>query len=106
MVRGFLLSGVDNQIMARSSVDEIPRPYRWILSHVNTIDLLVWNMHLTFFWFFCIIPTLLWLGTSVLWVLIISLWANIASHFAAALVSYEQLTDVHGNLTDDESDRD
>jgi uncharacterized membrane protein len=87
--------------MSRESVEEIPRPYKWILSKVNSIDLLVWNMHFVLFWLICIVPTLLWLSTSVLWVLIISLWANIASHFAGALVSYEELTDTKGNLSDD-----
>jgi hypothetical protein len=38
-------------------------------------------------WCVAIIPTLLWWKDSVLWVALMSLWANIASHFAAYLAA-------------------
>lgn len=34
-------------------------------------------------WMFLLIPTLLWWPNSVLWVLVISLYANFASHLSA-----------------------
>lgn len=38
---------------------------------------------LTLVWVALIIPTLLWWRESVFWVAVMSLWANIASHWAA-----------------------
>lgn len=38
---------------------------------------------LTAVWALLIIPTLLWWNDSILWVLLMSLWANVAAHFAA-----------------------
>ena len=38
-------------------------------------------------WTALIAPTLLWWRDSVLWVALMSLWANIASHVAAALAA-------------------
>jgi hypothetical protein len=38
---------------------------------------------LTLMWALLIIPTLLWWKDSILWVSLMSLWANIAAHFAA-----------------------
>jgi hypothetical protein len=38
-------------------------------------------------WTLLIAPTLLWWRDSVLWVALMSLWANIASHAAAALAA-------------------
>jgi hypothetical protein len=38
---------------------------------------------LTACWFLAIIPTLLWWSESVLWVALMSCWANAAAHFAA-----------------------
>lgn len=35
-------------------------------------------------WTALVLPTLLWWRDSVLWVALMSLWANIASHAAAA----------------------
>jgi hypothetical protein len=36
------------------------------------------------FWVVAIVPTLLWWKDSVLWVALMSLWANIAAHWSAA----------------------
>lgn len=41
------------------------------------------HLVLTAAWILAIPPTLLWWRNSVLWVALMSLWANIASHFAA-----------------------
>ncbi|WP_188188035.1 hypothetical protein [Nonomuraea sp. SYSU D8015] len=41
------------------------------------------HLALTFVWIALIPPTLLWWRDSVTWVALMSLWANIASHFAA-----------------------
>lgn len=38
---------------------------------------------LTVMWFLAIIPTLLWWRESVLWVALMSCWANAAGHFGA-----------------------
>ena len=51
----------------------LTRPRTW--SRVHLV--------LTFAWMVAITPTMLWWRDSVLWVALMSLWANIASHFAA-----------------------
>lgn len=38
---------------------------------------------LTILWALAAIPTLLWWRDSILWVAFMSLWANVASHWAA-----------------------
>lgn len=38
---------------------------------------------LTFVWVALVFPTLFWWRESVMWVALMSLWANIASHWAA-----------------------
>ena len=46
----------------------------------------VWRvLHLSFTvaWLLAVVPTLLWWRDSVLWVALMSCWANVASHFAA-----------------------
>jgi hypothetical protein len=45
------------------------------------------NWALAAVWTALLIPTLLWWRDSVLWVALMSLWANIASHAAAALAA-------------------
>ena len=41
------------------------------------------HLVLTVIWFIAIIPTLIWWKDSVLWVALMSCWANAAGHFAA-----------------------
>jgi hypothetical protein len=41
------------------------------------------HIGLTIFWALAAIPTLLWWRDSILWVAFMSLWANVASHWAA-----------------------
>lgn len=38
---------------------------------------------MTVIWVMLTIPTLLWWRTSILWVLIMSLWANASTHWGA-----------------------
>jgi ABC-type bacteriocin/lantibiotic exporter with double-glycine peptidase domain len=38
---------------------------------------------LTLVWVVLVLPTLFWWQESVMWVALMSLWANIASHWAA-----------------------
>lgn len=54
-------------------VAALTRPRTWARVHLV----------LTAAWVLAITPTLLWWRDSVLWVALMSLWANIASHFAA-----------------------
>lgn len=41
------------------------------------------HLVMTFVWGILLIPTLLWWRQSVLWVALMSVWANLASHFSA-----------------------
>ena len=34
-------------------------------------------------WIFLIVPTLLWWKDSVLWIAVMSIWANVMGHFSA-----------------------
>jgi uncharacterized membrane protein YdbT with pleckstrin-like domain len=36
----------------------------------------------TVVWLVLVIPSLLWWSHSILWVILLSVWANVASHFA------------------------
>lgn len=51
----------------------LARPRTWATVHLV----------LTGAWAAAVVPTLLWWRDSVLWVAGMSLWANVASHFAA-----------------------
>lgn len=63
------------------------------------------NLYLTFLWVVLVLPTLLWWKDSILWVAMMSLWANIASHFAAYIAARSEQTQKEGhNLT--KADRD
>lgn len=46
------------------------------------------HVALSLTWVALIVPTLLWWRDSVLWVALMSLWANIASHAAAAQAAH------------------
>lgn len=41
------------------------------------------NKYATCVWLVLVIPTVLWWRESILWVALMSVWANVASHFAA-----------------------
>ena len=51
---------------------------KWLASHEPEVHLAI-----ALFWTSSIVPTLLWWKNSVLWVALMSLWANIASHWGA-----------------------
>lgn len=40
------------------------------------------HLVLTLVWLVLVVPTLLWWGQSVTWVALMSVWANVASHFS------------------------
>lgn len=41
------------------------------------------HMVMTWVWITLTIPTLLWWRESILWVLLMSLWANVSTHWGA-----------------------
>jgi hypothetical protein len=43
----------------------------------------VFNLICTFAWAILLLPSLLWWKDSILWVILISIWANIVGHFSA-----------------------
>lgn len=43
------------------------------------------NFWMTLFWLVLIGPTLLWWRDSILWVALLSIWANVVSHYTAYL---------------------
>jgi hypothetical protein len=58
------------------------------------------NLVLTVVWAILVVPSLLWWKDSVLWVILISLWANIVSHFAGYMAGRSELSQQTGhNLT-------
>jgi len=46
-------------------------------------QLRTFNLWATFAWLGLVLPTVLWWGQSVMWVALMSVWANVASHFSA-----------------------
>lgn len=38
---------------------------------------------MTLVWLILVVPSVLWWKTSILWIIILSVWANVASHFGA-----------------------
>lgn len=38
---------------------------------------------MTWVWLLLLVPSLLWWKDSILWVILLSVWANVASHFSA-----------------------
>jgi hypothetical protein len=45
------------------------------------------NLILTYVWIMLILPTLLWWKDSILWVALMSIWANVVGHFSAYIAS-------------------
>lgn len=45
--------------------------------------LLYFNLVMTFVWALLLVPTLLWWKQSVLWVSVMSLYANVVGHWSA-----------------------
>jgi len=55
----------------------------------------------TIVWTILIIPTILWWRDSIVWVVFMSLWANIASHLAGYVAGR---TEVKGEKREEDSD--
>lgn len=43
----------------------------------------VFHLCMTILWALLIVPTVIWWKQSILWVAIMSVWANLAAHFSA-----------------------
>lgn len=63
--------------------------------------LLWFNFIMTLVWMVLAIPSLIWWSESILWVILISLWANIVGHFSAYIAGRSEVSQQVGyNLTD------
>jgi 5-bromo-4-chloroindolyl phosphate hydrolysis protein len=63
------------------------------------------NLVATVVWVLLVVPSLLWWKESVLWVILISLWANIVSHFTGYMAGRSELSQKTGhNLTKSDMD--
>lgn len=51
--------------------------------HIKVKHLRRFHAAMTMLWLVLAIPSVLWWKTSILWVIILSVWANVASHFGA-----------------------
>lgn len=59
------------------------------------------NLYFTFLWLALTVPSLLWWSNSILWVIVISLWANIVGHFSAYIAARSEVAQLKGyNLND------
>lgn len=45
------------------------------------------NLAATFVWIGLIVPTVMWWKDSILWVAVMSLWANIVGHYGAYIAA-------------------
>lgn len=81
------------------------RTRRHAIQALKLSDILKYsNLYLTILWLLLIFPTLLWWKDSILWVALMSIWANVASHFAAYIAArFEEQQQQGHNLT--EADR-
>jgi hypothetical protein len=63
------------------------------LTHPKNLarTLTTFNAVMTFVWVGLVVPTMIWWKDSILWVALMSLWANIASHFAAYIAGRAEL---------------
>jgi hypothetical protein len=50
---------------------------------VTARQLKAFNAFATIAWIVLIIPTLVWWAESILWVALMSIWANVVGHFSA-----------------------
>lgn len=59
------------------------------------------NLIFTFVWIVLAFPSLMFWSESILWVIVISLWANIVGHFSAYLAARSEAAQQKGhNLTE------
>lgn len=45
--------------------------------------MVIFHLGMTAVWGLLVIPTLIWWKNSILWVALMSVWANVAAHFSA-----------------------
>lgn len=51
--------------------------------HISVLWLRRFHAAATVAWLVLTVPSILWWKDSILWVIILSVWANVASHFGA-----------------------
>jgi len=65
---------------------------------MSTADRLArFNLIFTFLWIALTPPSILFWSQSILWVIVISLWANIVGHFSAYLAARSEAAQEKGN---------
>lgn len=84
--------------MAQIDRDKVPAPYLWFLDKIEPTGILVFQMHMTVFWLLSIPVSLIWFKDSILWIIAISIWANISSHSVGAILQFLESADDDGNL--------
>lgn len=69
---------------------------------MNTAEKLArFNLVFTFLWLALTLPSIIWWKDSILWVIVISLWANIVGHFSAYIAARSEAAQLKGhNLTE------
>lgn len=59
------------------------------------------NLYMTLAWVILTFPSVVWWKNSLLWVIVISLWANIVGHFSAYIAARsERAQETGNNLTE------
>lgn len=51
--------------------------------HIPVLYLRRFHAVMTIAWLALAVPSLIWWAHSILWVILLSVWANVASHFGA-----------------------
>ncbi len=87
--------------MRQLARQRIPAPYLKLLDKADPTVVLVFQMHMTVFWIIAIPPSLLFWKESVLWVVLISIWANIASHSVGAILQFLAEANDEGDLVEE-----
>ncbi len=49
------------------------------------------NLYLTVFWAALLIPSIIWWKESILWVIILSVYANVSGHYAAYIAARSEV---------------
>jgi hypothetical protein len=67
----------------------------------TAVKLARFNLTMSFVWIVLTVPSLLFWKNSILWVIVISLWANIVGHFSAYIAARSEAAQQKGhNLTE------
>jgi hypothetical protein len=59
--------------------------------HIQAKSLVRFNKYATFAWILLIMPTLFWWKSSILWIGLMSIWANIVGHFSAWIAARSEV---------------